>query len=254
MPPFEPSTTSARSRLEAGVLTFAMLFPLVSAWFYFVVCAGQDSARWSYGLGKGLQFGLPLVWVFVVLREPFRVAHQPGEARWPLRVSYGLAIGFSLAVLGLMAALYFGWLRGSEMLSGTRDAIDLRLRGYGLSSPGGFLVMAGFISLIHSFLEEYYWRWFVHRRLRPKLGEVAANALSSLAFMGHHIVIVAVYVSDLRWVALLSLSVAVGGSFWAWLYDRTGSLAPVWISHVLLDLGIMLIGYDLLWGSLVEGR
>jgi membrane protease YdiL (CAAX protease family) len=38
----------------------------------------------------------------------------------------------------------------------------------------------------------------------------------------------------------------VGGAFWAWLYDRTGSLYAAWFSHVLIDAGIMVVGYRML--------
>jgi uncharacterized protein len=47
------------------------------------------------------------------------------------------------------------------------------------------------------------------------------------------------------WTWLFSLSVAVGGAFWAWLYQRTGSLYGPWLSHLLVDAAIFLVGYDL---------
>ena len=33
----------------------------------------------------------------------------------------------------------------------------------------------------------------------------------------------------------------------AWLYRRSGSLVGPWLSHLLVDAGIMVIGYDLLF-------
>ena len=48
--------------------------------------------------------------------------------------------------------------------------------------------------------------------------------------------------------APLSLGVAVGGAVWSWAYRRSGSLLGPWLSHILVDTGIMLIGYDLLRG------
>ena len=44
-------------------------------------------------------------------------------------------------------------------------------------------------------------------------------------------------------------AVAVGGAFWAWLFQRTGSLVAVWWSHVLIDAALMAIGYDLLFNQ-----
>ena len=40
-------------------------------------------------------------------------------------------------------------------------------------------------------------------------------------------------------------AVAIGGAFWAWLYNRTNSLLAPWVSHALIDAGIFWIGYDL---------
>ena len=38
------------------------------------------------------------------------------------------------------------------------------------------------------------------------------------------------------------------GFFWAWLYEQTRSIWAAWLSHLLIDAGILLIGYDLLYG------
>ena len=60
-------------------------------------------------------------------------------------------------------------------------------------------------------------------RLQPL---APAILLSSLAFMAHHVVVLGVYFADHFWLAAvpLALCVACGGAFWAWLYQRTGSI------------------------------
>ena len=73
--------------------------------------------------------------------------------------------------------------------------------------------------------------------------------VSSLAFMSHHVIIVHAFIGEPLWlIVLLSLSVAVAGGFWAWLYQRCGSLVAPWLGHVVIDAGIMLIGYDVVFG------
>jgi membrane protease YdiL (CAAX protease family) len=37
----------------------------------------------------------------------------------------------------------------------------------------------------------------------------------------------------------------VGGIFWAWLYSRSESIYPTWVSHMFIDIGIFVIGFDL---------
>jgi membrane protease YdiL (CAAX protease family) len=75
--------------------------------------------------------------------------------------------------------------------------------------------------------------------------------VSSLGFMAHHIILLGTYwgwSSSLTWI--LSLAVAMGGAVWAWMYERFESVIPVWISHLLVDAGVFLIGYGLVRESL----
>jgi membrane protease YdiL (CAAX protease family) len=41
----------------------------------------------------------------------------------------------------------------------------------------------------------------------------------------------------------LSISVAVGGAVWAILYRRSGNLVAPWLSHLIVDAAIFLIGF-----------
>ncbi len=79
--------------------------------------------------------------------------------------------------------------------------------------------------------------------------------LSSVAFMLHHVVILYAFLGPRFWPAIvgLSLSVAAGGALWAWSYRRCRLLSGPWISHMLADLAIMAIGYDLIRGLLEAG-
>jgi membrane protease YdiL (CAAX protease family) len=125
---------------------------------------------------------------------------------------------------------------------------------FGIDSLWKYAVLGVFYSLIHSLMEEYYWRWFVFRQLRELVPLWPAIAVSALAFMGHHVIVLGEFFKEAPWLAwLLSSSVAVGGGFWAWLYERTGSIYSTWLSHLLIDAGIFWIGYDLVREALVNG-
>jgi len=103
--------------------------------------------------------------------------------------------------------------------------------------------------LIHSYLEEYYWRWFVFVRLRDYLPDGQAMLVSSLGFMAHHVILLATFFgwdSPLTW--LFSAGVAIGGYVWAWLYRHTGNLLYPWISHLIVDAAIFTLGYFLVFG------
>lgn len=231
-------------------LGFAMVWPTVMAWLYFVALAGPPGAdrqpnaavQTAYSGGKAVQFALPILCVLA------------WERRWPRPTAptvRGLAYGIGSGVLigaGILG-LYFAVLRGSSLLRGVPGQITAKLEGFGLASPGGYLLLAVFLSLVHSLLEEYYWRWFVFGWLRRLVVLPTALLLSSLAFMAHHVVILAVFFPDqVLTVALpLALCVGIGGAVWAGLYERTRSIDTPWLSHLLVDAAIMAVGYDMVF-------
>lgn len=227
-----------------------MLFPTVMAWIYFVALANsaEDSRdpnlalQLAYFGSKVLQFAFPVVWIGLVERRWIRPA--PASLRG---VSFGL--GFGLLVGLALLALYYGVLRHSPILGETPAKLRAKLVEFNAATPARFLLFAGFLAGIHSLLEEYYWRWFVFGGLKRLVPLALAIALSSLAFMAHHVVVLNVYLPDRFLQATLpfSLCIAVGGAVWAWLYHRTGSIYAPWLSHLCVDVAIMIVGYDLLF-------
>jgi membrane protease YdiL (CAAX protease family) len=76
-----------------------------------------------------------------------------------------------------------------------------------------------------------------------------AIAISSLGFMAHHVLLLGLFfgwVSPLTY--LFSMSVMIGGAFWAWLYNRSGNLVAPWLSHALIDAAIFVVGFELTFG------
>src|SRR5690606_20048332 len=93
-----------------------------------------------------------------------------------------------------------------------------RLVALDAASPLRYLALALFLSVLHSWFEEYYWRWFLFGQLERRLGAPAAIALSSLAFSAHHWVVLDSFLAgDHRWTATLPLTllVAAAGAVWA---------------------------------------
>src|SRR5262249_14314401 len=134
--------------------------------------------------------------------------------------------------------------RGSRSFARTPAQLWAKVEEFGVGSPTRFLILASYICVLHSFLEEYYYRWFIYGGLRHHLEKVPAILLSSLAFMVYHVIVLANYM-PFKLVIPFSLCVAVGGGVWALLYHRTKSLTATWLSHLLIDAAIMVVGYDL---------
>ena len=232
---------SPHARLDKLVVAFAMVFPTIVTYFYFVALAGQHTLiqQGGYAVAKVLQFGLPVWWSLVVMRERL-------DWRRPSGRGVALNVAFAVMVLAMMFWLYHGQLKPRGVMAEAAQAVGEKLHSLGIRSWAAYVAFALFVSLGHSFLEEYYWRWFVFRRLRRWTPLASACLLSSAAFMAHHVVVLGWYFGWASvWTYLFSLAVAVGGAVWAWTYERSGSLFGPWVSHVLVDGGIFVIGADM---------
>ena len=244
-----------RMTWRCAALVGAMVYPTVLSWIYFIglARAGQPGHPGSvtvnpvvvaaYSLGKILQFAFPLAWLWGIEHRPL-VWAAPNRRGVLLGVAFGLLVG--AGTLGCYHVLRFH----TSLLDGTAQRIHVKIQEFGIGTPTTYIAFAAFLAVAHSFLEEYYWRWFVFGSLRSRLPRAVAIALSSLAFMAHHVVILGVFFPGRFWsLAIpLSLCVGTGGAIWAWLYDRQGSIYPCWLSHLLVDVTIMAVGYNLVFG------
>lgn len=228
---------------SAAILVFAMLFPSAAAYVYFVRLSGAgqgDSNSYVqviYAATKIFMLLLPLIYIGWCDRRwrPFPKSSSSGVV-WG--IAFGLAVAFAIVVLAQ------NW--SETLLKDVPQQVRDKITQFGVSTPMTYLAMSVFLSTVHAFIEEYYWRWFVFGRLRM-LGMrfVWAATLSGIAFAGHHVFVLNEYLPGQFWNATLpfSIGIALGGFFWAWLYEYSGSLIGPWISHLLVDVAIMAVGY-----------
>ena len=235
----------AGSRVEACVLLAAAVFPSFVVWLWFGPLADSRQAvqLFAHMTEKAVQLVLPLAWVAYCSR---------GSFGWPRTilagVRFGVSFGATIAIATVL--LYAIWLRPTGSLLAGVAPILQKVRGLGIDTPTRYIVWATLIALANSAMEEYYWRWFLFGRLRLFVPTWAAIALSSVAFAAHHVIILGTFFGWNSWpMVLFSISVAVGGGVWAWLYNRSGSLLGPWLSHILIDAAIFVIGYDLIFAS-----
>jgi membrane protease YdiL (CAAX protease family) len=226
-----------------GALLVAMVLPAIAAYAYFVLWAGGGAMPALYAASKVVQFSLPLLWLWSVRSWP------PWRGR--PRVHGALpALAFGVLAAAAVFAMYYGWLRGSPLHAAFAQRLGAKLRDMHCDTPARFLALATFLSLAHSFLEEYYWRWFVYGNLRRHISRHAAMLLSGAAFAAHHVIVLCVYIppGHLPLVALFSAAVAGAGVAWAALYERHDSVFAVWASHLLVDVALMSVGYAAAFG------
>lgn len=220
----------------------ALLFPASFAWCYFVAAGQRPEARVWYAVAKGFLLVWPLLCQLAFLRGDAPLfAGKRQAAR-----SAGVGLVWGLGVLTLMAGAWMTplgeGLRGGE----GGGAVQSKLAQFGVTRDNYALVVLGF-SLFHSALEEYFWRWFVFGQLHRVRPGLTAHLLAAAGFALHHYVALGVYFGfgTALW---MGTAVAAGGWVWSWMYERWGSLAGPWISHVMVDLGMFGFGYLLLRG------
>jgi CAAX protease family protein len=229
-------------RARAWLVVFpALIVPFAAAWFYFVLFSASGFAQAIYAGTKGFiliwpllasRFLLGLPWPRVQLRDP----------RHRRALPLGLATGLGLAVLAAaLTATPLG-----DVVVQSAPAIRSKARSLGFLDH--YWAFALLVSLIHSLLEEYYWRWFVFGRLQGLLPRWRAHLLAAGAFAAHHIVVTTQFF-PLGWGLLLGSLVGVGGFMWSWMYEHQQTLAGAWVSHILVDLGILAVGHWILFGT-----
>ena len=275
MKPESPSgspQTGASGRWSFLIL--GLLYPTLLTWVYFRLLAGSSTRiqQQAYSAGKAIQFALPVVWWFWILRGSKSTrgaegvspqfaprASQNGDRPLPGERSRG-SLRFSLPRIGavvwglasglLIAGAMFGAYRlvaARPELATASSAVRERLSAIGVSNRSAFVLLGLFYAAIHSALEEFYWRWFVFAVRRELSPPWAALGISSLGFMAHHVIVLLTYFS-VHWALALSVAVAFAGGFWAWLYQHSGSLYAPWLSHLLADAAIFAVGYQMVFG------
>ncbi len=226
-------------------VTPAMVVPLIGSLVYFVWFSDSEIGKAAYGATKVFTLVLPALWWLIHERD--KGPGRPGDPHTgstrrravhsilPGIVS-GLAIGAT--AFALMATPL------GDIISNSAGAVRSKATSLGFADH--FLLFAVFISVIHSAIEEIYWRWFVFGRLRELIPLKSAHILAAIAFSAHHLVITLQFFPTAMAV-FLAISVGVGGALWSWLYNRHHSLVGAWISHMIVDLALMRIGYGLIF-------
>lgn len=212
-----------------GVLP-ALAFQMVGAALYFLWDSGFS--QWIYTATKILLIVWPLFWLPSV-RKHFKSWKGSGG------ILTGLALGILQVSIILLCLPFLD-------LSILTSVVQEKASAFGILTPPFFILFAIFFSLLHSLLEEYYWRWFVFRGLMLKMSWIPASILGSAAFAGHHYFVLSEFFS-LPITVLFGTAVGVAGFIWCWVYKKYQSLLPSYISHIFVDAVIMLVGYSILF-------
>jgi membrane protease YdiL (CAAX protease family) len=180
---------------------------------------------------------LPLVWFFWVDRGKLRISRPKRRE---------LLAGGVLGLLMFAIILSAYWLFGQHWI----DTVDVRAKAQqvGISRPIIYLVGAMYWTFINSLFEEYIWRWFVYSKCEVLIPGKGAVLLCGLLFTLHHIINLVAYTENWLVVVLASLGVFLAGAIWSWCYLIYRSIWASYFSHILADLAIAIICWQLLFG------
>jgi uncharacterized protein len=179
---------------------------------------------------------LPLLWT---------IKTNPDVLRLPKFKWQEIKVGLGLGILMFSAIALSYLVIGQQIIDLTE--IRAKAKEVGLVNPYFYLAGCFYWSFINSLIEECTWRGFVVYQCKILLPRAIAIILAALFFTTHHSI--ALYGYTHNWIVVLigSIGVFLAGIIWAWCFSRYQSILPGYISHILADIAIAIIGWQLLF-------
>lgn len=115
--------------------------------------------------------------------------------------------------------------------------------GMGITKDN-FLYVALYISLMNSFLEEFFFRGFGFITLGKYTGKGFAYIFSSCIFAFYHVGMLIPMFEPVLLVLLLA-GLIVGGCIFSYLNEKTKNIYPSWFVHMCANFAINTVGFIL---------
>lgn len=184
------------------------------------------------------------IFFFLVLPMVFFLTNK-GEFR-EFRRLFVFKKGGIFKSLLLGAAIYAVIVLGYFL---TRDLIDFSNVTSNLTKSMGitasnFIYVSLYISLMNSFLEEFFFRGYGFITLKKYTGRKFAYGFSSLVFAVYHVgMLVGMFHAGA--LCLLLLGLTAGGCIFNYLNELTGTIYPSWFVHMFANFAINTVGFIL---------
>ncbi|MEZ4816244.1 MAG: CPBP family intramembrane glutamic endopeptidase [Bdellovibrionota bacterium] len=229
--------------MKLFVLIVLSTLPFAASLLYFLPSEPHPLFMYLLGATKIFLFLSPILfWKHLKLPGSWKNFLSEVNCSAPKRqILLGVLIGFIMSVPVL---ILFEWLPldiRSEALLRISKKISL------LNIKEHYFLYGIFLCLIHSLLEEFYWRFFIFNAWKKvKFSSKAIpHLIAGFAFTLHHFSVTINYF-DLKLGLLLGLGVWIAGIIWSFTYEKEKSLQAVWVSHILIDIAILSIGFKAL--------
>ena len=229
-------------RLDLAALLLLVPAPSLGVFFamMFEPTRGTPIGQAVYFVSKIWILVLPILWLKWVDRQ--RLSFSPVRHGGLLT---GALLGVAIGAVIIAAYVLFA----RELI----DAAQMRdaAKRNGIGSFARYLGLALYLTLVNSLLEEYVWRWFVFRKCEAIFGGPSAVVMSALMFTLHHVLALA---AQTNWTTTLvaSAGIFVGGCAWSWCYSRFRSIWPGYVSHLIVDAAVFVVGWWILFDSPIK--
>jgi len=154
--------------------------------------------------------------------------------------SIRLAVWLGILLYGLIVVAYFtiGSLFDFSNVARVLDAT------VGVN-PSNFIYIAIYISLVNSFIEEFFFRGFAFLTLKKYSSRRLAIYFSSIAFALYHVTLMA-GLFEFSLYLLFLFALVIAGYILNRLDEKSSSLFPSWVFHAFANIAINTIGFILL--------
>lgn len=220
----------------------------------------RTAAKICYILLSVLLFSLAVTFIDAVVQPPY-------FSKIPIKILFFLVLPLLFYVIwreewgeckalfrfrtrGLLLSLLLGIAVFGVILGGyfvTRGFIDFSGVTSSLTSEMGitadnFLWVAVYISILNSFLEEFFFRGFGCITLKKYVGRKFAYLFSPILFAVYHVgMLLGMFHPAV--LVLLLFGLIVGGLIFNALNDKFGNLYPSWFVHMAANFAINTVGF-----------
>lgn len=227
-------------------LIAALFVPACGTLVYFVLSdggwvsqgffIGTKIFNWVFPLVFIRRLGLAGLWRTVPDGGPYSSIGRS------LVESFVFGVVISAVAIGLMVTPL------GDIIHAGAGNVSQKLQNLGVElTVPSYVGFAVYLSFVNAAMEEYYWRWFIYGNLRDRVKKWVANIVVALGFTLHHLIVTLQF---FRWemAVFLCACIGIGSILWGWMYERQGRVLGAYVCHILIDLAIMYVGYQIVFG------
>ena len=230
---------SIRFRRISALIALLLLIPAPTIGtvlaMHLEITRGTWIGQGVYGLSKVWIVVLPALWLLVVERR------KPAWSR-PRKGGLGIGLLLGLVISALITAAY---MTVGEALIDPETVRQAAVKN-GIGTLERYIALSVGICFVNALIEEYVWRWFVFEKWAVFTGKHLAVVLAALSFTLHHVFALSAQFGVIA-TFVGSIGIFIGGAVWSWCYMRYESIWPGYLSHVLVDIAAMVIGWHMIF-------